>query len=114
MGHFAPALPYSAEELRGMGFDIAGGKYVTPLAADETDVLFLEDPRKKGYFHPRIAAQNTRTFASLESWQKDRFNDLYNDFSTAATTTSGATARCGSFLRCCIPPGCSPAARISA
>ena len=80
MGHFAPALPYSAEELRGMGFDIAGGKYVTPLAADETDVLFLEDPRKKGYFHPRIAAQNTRTFASLESWQKDRFNDLYNDF----------------------------------
>lgn len=41
MGHFSPGLPYSLEELRSMGF------------GDKLD-LFLEDPRRKGYYHPRI------------------------------------------------------------
>ena len=80
MGHFAPALPYSADELREKGFDISGGMYITPSPEDETDVLFLEDPRQKGHYHPRISAQNTRTYAMLDGWQKDSFNDLYNDF----------------------------------
>jgi len=44
------------------------------------DVLFIEDPRKKGYYHPRISAQYTYTYKSLEQWQKDAFNELYNDF----------------------------------
>ncbi|MBQ9582780.1 MAG: 4-alpha-glucanotransferase [Bacteroidales bacterium] len=79
MGHFAPALPYSADELRQMGFDTADGAYVTP-GENETDVLFVEDPRKKGFWHPRIAAQNTATFNHLTDWQKERFNALYNDF----------------------------------
>ena len=80
MGHFSPALPYSGEELRGMGFDLSGGMYITPSPEDETDVLFIEDPRKKGYYHPRIGAQHTQTYERLEAWQKDRFNELYNDF----------------------------------
>ena len=80
MGHFSPALPYSADELREMGFDLSGGMYVTPSPEDETDVLFIEDPRKKGYWHPRISAQNTQTYKLLDDWQKERFNELYNDF----------------------------------
>ena len=80
MGHFAPALPYSAEELKQIGFDVTEGKYVTPYAGSETDVLFVEDPRKKGFWHPRIAAQNTETYATLDEGRKDRFNALYNDF----------------------------------
>ena len=110
LGYFNPALPYSADELRGMGFDTAGGRFTVPAPddrmlgelfgelADEVrttcmkegrllpayatqrkvaarfpgdderqtrlreglmalldDVLFIEDPRRKGYFHPRIA-----------------------------------------------------------
>ena len=107
LGYFNPALPYSADELRGMGFDTQDGRYTTP-APDEhmlgelfgdlagevratcmkegrllpayatqrkvaarfpgdderqtrlreglmallDDVLFIEDPRRKGYFHP--------------------------------------------------------------
>lgn len=107
LGHFNPAMPYPAEELRGMGFDLAEGRYTTPptdgwilerlfgeLAGevrskylrnghlqpacatqrrvlqlfpgdDERskrlrdgflalldDVLFVEDPYRKGHYHP--------------------------------------------------------------
>ena len=43
MGHFNPALPYSREELEAKGLEPDGE-------------LFLEDPRKKGYYHPRISS----------------------------------------------------------
>ena len=44
------------------------------------EVLFIEDPRKPGHFHPRIAAQQTKSYEWLSQWEKERFNDLYNDF----------------------------------
>ncbi len=77
MGHFSPAMPYSGDELRAMGFDIE--RLSTP-DGDETNVLFLEDPRRPGWYHPRIGAQHTGMFNWLAGWQKDRFNILYNDF----------------------------------
>ena len=80
MGHFSPALPFSEAELREKGFDVSGGRYVTPPSDDETDVLFIEDPVKKGFWHPRISASNTRSFALLDNWQKDSYMALYNDF----------------------------------
>ena len=67
MGHFSPALPYPADELRSKGF------------SDFTDI-FIEDPRQKGWYHPRIAAQHTDAYARLNDWQKSVYNDLYNDF----------------------------------
>ena len=67
MGHFSPALPYPADELRSKGF------------SDFTDI-FIEDPRQKGWYHPRIAAQHTDGYARLNDWQKSVYNDLYNDF----------------------------------
>jgi len=72
MGHFNPALPYAESELRGQGFD--------PHIGQDTDVLFVEDPRKKGFWHPRISAQKTSVYASLPDWQKQRFDQLYEDF----------------------------------
>ena len=50
MGHFNPALPYSGEELRNKGFN--------PENTGDTDVLFVEDPRRKDWWHPRISSQN--------------------------------------------------------
>ena len=82
MGYFNPAMPFSAEELRDRGFDISGGRYITPQEGwDETDVLFIEDPRKKGYYHPRISAPlSSRAYFALDDGQKARYNLLYNDF----------------------------------
>ncbi len=44
------------------------------------DVLFIEDPYKKGHYHPRIAAQFTYQYRVLNDYEKWCFNRLYNDF----------------------------------
>lgn len=62
LGHFNPALPYSRDEIVGMGLPIIG--------------LFIEDPRKPGWFHPLI----TPDTSGLEPWQKEKFDALYTDF----------------------------------
>lgn len=80
MGHFNPALPYSADELENQGFDLSGGRYVTSPDGDATDVLFVKDSVREGYFHPRIAAQSTATYRSLDQSRKDAYNRLYDEF----------------------------------
>ena len=67
MGHFNPALPYSADELRSKGFD-------------PNTQLFVPDPHKPGWYHPRISSQNTEDFRALNDYFKGVYNDLYNDF----------------------------------
>ena len=62
MGHFNPALPYSADEIYFMRLPREG--------------LFHEDPRHPGFYQPLISPDTSR----LEWWQKDKFNALYNDF----------------------------------
>lgn len=135
LGHFNPALPYTAEELRKVGFDVAEGFGTTPplneqtlagifgeradevrqrcmdqgrlrpeyatqrrvaaqLAGDDAptkqlreglmtlldDVLFVEDPRQKGLFHPRIAGRQTRSYQLLAHWQQEAFDRLHEEF----------------------------------
>lgn len=135
LGHFNPALPYTAEELRQVGFDVAEGFGTTPpldeqtlagifgeradevrqrcidqgrlrpeyatqrrvaeqLAGDDAptkqlreglmtlldDVLFIEDPRRKGLFHPRIAGRQTRSYQLLARWQQEAFDRLHEEF----------------------------------
>ena len=72
MGHFNPALPFGEEELRAQGFN--------PRAGEGTNVLFVEDPRRPGWWHPRISAEKTELYAALPEQQKRRFNALYEDF----------------------------------
>ena len=67
-GYFSPALPYPAKELLDNGFDVnAAG-------------LFLEDPHKPGYFHPRIGAWKTQSYGALDDELRKSFDRLYNDF----------------------------------
>ena len=44
------------------------------------DVLFIEDPRKKGYWHPRISGQSSYAFRCLDDGQKAAFTQLHDDF----------------------------------
>ncbi len=44
------------------------------------DVLFIEDPREKGKYHPRISAQSTWIYRALNDYQRWCFDRLYNDF----------------------------------
>ena len=43
-------------------------------------VLFIEDPYEKGKYHPRISAQFTYTYRSLNDYERWCFDRLYNDF----------------------------------
>ncbi len=80
LGHFRPALPYPAEELAFDGFDVASGEYVTAPADNPADVLFVEDPVLKGCWHPRIGAQDTAVYRSLDPQRQRTFNRLHDDF----------------------------------
>lgn len=44
------------------------------------DVLFIEDPRRKGYFHPRIAPHSTQAYRRLDGARRAAFDRLYTDF----------------------------------
>ena len=44
------------------------------------DVLFIEDPIEKGKYHPRISAQFTYIYRSLNDYERWCFDRLYNDF----------------------------------
>ncbi len=67
-GYFNPALPYQAQEVWDKGFN-----------PNDTS-LFIEDPHKQGFYHPRIGALKTNTFAKMDWVQKGAFESLYNDF----------------------------------
>ena len=62
LGHFNPAMPYSRDEIVAAGLPIVG--------------LFIEDPRREGWFHPLI----TPDTSALQPWQKERFDAIYTDF----------------------------------
>jgi 4-alpha-glucanotransferase len=72
MGHFSPALPYSEDELRSQGFD--------PHTGIGTDVLFVEDPRRPGWWHPRISGNKTAHYAALSPEMQHRYNLLSENF----------------------------------
>jgi 4-alpha-glucanotransferase len=135
LGYFNPALPYSADELAAVGFDVEDGKWASPITYDWVlweifgdlaeevktgylkdgkllpaydtqrkvvdklkgedektvrlreglltlldDVLFVEDPRQKGYYHPRISGQSTYSYRSLDAYRRSAFEKLHNDF----------------------------------
>ena len=67
LGHFSPALSYSAEELAASGFEPGSG-------------LFLPDPRQRGHWQPRISTAGVKAFEALPSWLQGRYNALREDF----------------------------------
>ena len=44
------------------------------------NVLFVEDHKQHGMYHPRIAAQQSLIFERLQQHEKDAFNSLYNHY----------------------------------
>ncbi|MDE6453360.1 MAG: 4-alpha-glucanotransferase [Muribaculaceae bacterium] len=44
------------------------------------NVLFIEDPVERGKYHPRISAQQTYIYRSLNDYERWCFNRLYDDF----------------------------------
>lgn len=70
-GQFQPAIPMSKEEISSFGLW---------LNDDVLKNLFVEDFKVEGCYHPRITAQNTDTFRSLDDGQKQAFNNIHHHF----------------------------------
>ncbi|MFI3282620.1 MAG: 4-alpha-glucanotransferase, partial [Rikenellaceae bacterium] len=51
-----------------------------PLMTLLDEVLFIEDPYKKGYYHPRISAQGTFKYRAMSEADKRSYDALYNNF----------------------------------
>lgn len=60
--------------------DAKNDKICNALLGLIDDVLFIEDPYEKGKFHPRISAQYTYIYRSLNDYERWCFDRLYNDF----------------------------------
>lgn len=67
-GYFNPALPYPGQTLRNMGFN------------PDDKGLFIEDPRQKGHYHPRIGARKEGAYNGLDWNLRQSFDNLYNEF----------------------------------
>ncbi len=45
-----------------------------------SNVLFVEDHRRPGTWHPRISAQLDYTYTRLQGWEKEAYDRLYNEY----------------------------------
>ena len=79
MGRFNPALTYTAEEIRSYGFNFTPERDAV-CGESETDILFLEDTRKKGTYHPRILGFETVKFSRLSNSDQQAYRTLHDDF----------------------------------
>lgn len=77
LGHFSPAMPYTMKELEARGFTKA---IIREKGKSREDCLFIREPRRRGYWHPRINARNTSVYAKLTDGLKAEFDTLHEDF----------------------------------
>ena len=81
MGRFNPALTYTPDEIRGLGFNFDPDKHTQPApGTPETNVLFLEDEHRPGTYHPRINAFDTKAFKELTEQEQAAFRYIHDDF----------------------------------
>ncbi len=87
LGHFYPALPYSSKELTDMGFDLTtgafrnGDQWAPGFDEDKAkEVLFVEDPSRRDFFHPRIQGCDTTAYFLLPDGLKRVYDNLHEDF----------------------------------
>lgn len=69
-----------ADYFASMPIDEKNTRICNALQGLIDQVLFIEDPREKGKYHPRISAQYTYTYRSLNDYERWCFDRIYNDF----------------------------------
>lgn len=80
LGHFAPALPISCEELSEWGLPMCEERY---LGVDGGDIntLFVRDHTSPDMFHPRIAAHSTaRYLVTMDDYERAHFDAIYTHY----------------------------------
>ena len=72
---------YFKENKEELGLEpVLADKMYNDLLALHCEVLFIEDSKEKGKFHPRIGLHNTYSYRDLDWQTKNALNRLYDDF----------------------------------
>ena len=79
LGHFNPSLPYTADEIRALGFDFDKTLH-TSHDLENTDVLFVSYPYKEESYCPRIDGAKTKLYATLSKEQQEAFCRIHDHF----------------------------------
>lgn len=83
LGHLSPTMPLTPEQIRECGINFTNPVEMAAVNAEGKptyDGLFIEDPYKKGHFHPMISAHNGAMYARLPQWEKDAYNALHYNY----------------------------------
>jgi 4-alpha-glucanotransferase len=74
-------MPYTADELKEFGFDMQVKDWAKPSDPEHPeDVLFIEDPHKAGFWHPRIEGHSTDAFSQLNLYRRNAYEKLYEEY----------------------------------
>ena len=79
LGHFSPALPLSPSEMES-AFGFRFEPWMALADGDQTNLLFIEDPRHPGLYHPRILGFEAPMFGRLDEYSRNAYRALYEDF----------------------------------
>ena len=83
LGHLSPTMPYTPEQIRQMGVRFTNPVEMAGVGNDGNptpDGLFIEDPYKKGHYHPMISAHDGAMYRALPQWEKEAFNHLHYNY----------------------------------
>ena len=79
LGHFNPSLPYRQEEI-----EARMGMAMRDISIDDgsqnTEVLFVHDPYRSGFYHPRIEGYRTTAFQNLSEAAKQAYRDIHEEY----------------------------------
>ncbi len=79
LGHFNPSLPYTADEIRALGFDLDPKRHIARDMLN-TEALFVSYPYKEQSYTPRIDGAKTKLFATLSQDQQQAFCRIHDHF----------------------------------
>ncbi|MDY3979740.1 MAG: 4-alpha-glucanotransferase [Tidjanibacter sp.] len=79
-GLYTPKAAYRTQRQIEAALSAEHPRAASVLMQIVTDVLFVEDPLQKEYYHPRIAARQTNAYKRLGEEQKRAFDAIYDDF----------------------------------
>lgn len=79
LGHFSPALPLSPAEMES-AFGFRFEPWMAEADGGLTNLLFIEDPRCPGLYHPRILGFEAPMFEKLDFDAQNAYRALYEDF----------------------------------
>ena len=79
VGHFYPSMPYSAEQIRELGFEFESGVHVADDISS-ANTLFVRYADQNEKYVPRIEGYKSEMFSALSAEQQQIYMRLHEDF----------------------------------